>query len=342
LNPNTTEKIFENKVRIKQSQLNKINMKKHIYFFTSAFFVALLSVFTSCKEESKSAAPVVSYSDITGLGTKSTDGDTIKFTLSPGTKKGNVTFDYTVSADGTIKTVYYMKNNISTQIDAANGQKTYSAKVQDTLSPNLYMYRTEVKDLEGNISSQTAYVRVIGVPIYRKPIYDPATFSGTYPDNMKVVTIGTTKFLRVVYMGWENKFWFPMADTFNIDKTGWTSWRCKVKFALGKNSIDNGWLMENVRTYTRLNDDLTPGATWSEAIQRKPSSSPKPNYFPAPNGSFQEIGSTLIGMEDGATSQMNTINYLNFYAVQQVPWGPITGDTLWVSKIESYDPNDLK
>jgi hypothetical protein len=313
-------------------------MKKHIYFFASTIVITLVSIFTACKDESKSAAPVISYGDITGLGVKSTEGDTIKFTLNSGVKKGTVTFDYSIVADGNIKSVYLMRNNISTRIATADGEGSYSAKVQDTLSPNLYTYRTEVKDLEGNITSQTIYIRIIGVPIIRKAIYDPATFSGTYPDNMKVVTIGTTKFLRVVFDGWENKFWFPMADTFNIDKTGWNRWKCKVKYVLGQSSVNNGCVLSTIDNYIRVNDDITPGAEWSEIMQWSGLyDEPAVPHFPGVNGSLQAINGSLL---DG---NMNTINYLNFYAVQNLPdWGPVTGDTLWISRIDSYDPLDGK
>ncbi len=312
-------------------------MKKNIFLIFIAFFTAIIVVFTSCQKESTSPAPVVNFGDISGLGAKSTDGDTIKFTLGPGVKKGVVSFEYSIVADGVIKSVYLMRSNISKRVEAAEGQKSYSSAVQDTLSPNIYTCRVEVKDNDGNISSQTVYVRIIGVLIYRKPIYDPATFSGTYPPNMEVVAIGTTKFLRVVFNGWENKFWFPEVDTFNIDKVSWTGWKCKVRYALGQNSMDNGWEMTNIDNYVRVNDDLTPGAEWSEVLQWSGLyDTPTVPYFPEVNGTFQEISGSLL---DG---NMNTINYMNFYAVQQIPWGPVTGDTLWVSKVVSYDPLDVK
>ncbi len=154
-------------------------------------------------------------------------------------------------------------------------------------------------------------------------IFDPATFSGTLPEGMSIVTIGEKQYLQVVLNGWNSVLDIPTVTLGNNQLA-----KCEFKYALCTATDDtldlnqiNG-VVQIMDTVNKVNnpwgEGLVPSST---AISQQPVS-----------GNMAEISATI-------SNKMQYVHQIQFFGQQTVSWGPTVGDTIWVGKIRAVTKN---
>jgi hypothetical protein len=156
-------------------------------------------------------------------------------------------------------------------------------------------------------------------------IFDPATYPGTLPEGMSIVTIGEKQYLQVILNGWNSVLDIPTV-TLGTNQLA----KCEFKYALCS-ATDDTLDINKINAVVQIMDTVNKiDNPWGEGL------------VPSSTAIAQQPASANMSVASATISgDMQYVHQIQFFGQQTISWGPTTGDTIWVGKIRaiSKDPN---
>lgn len=161
-------------------------------------------------------------------------------------------------------------------------------------------------------------------PVVSDPlaIFDPATVDpADLKPGMEIVEIGGKKYLQVVVDAWNSILDVP-AFKFEPGMTAFT----EFKYVVTQTEYTAAQINATVQLIDTVNL-MKP--SWSNDSVSTTTGLVQSN----PDGTFKKVSA-------GAAATSKVVHQVQFFGQQNVSWGAVVGDTLWVGKVRAYVKDD--